>query len=317
MICNPYQLGATLYMPATRQDIVDIALHHKIPALKSMVICLEDAVSDQDLDFAMTNFQQISKKLSKNNPLALNISAANTLENSSTRPLIFLRPRNWEMAREIIAHYDLSGFDGLVIPKFTLDMFSQWENITKDTHLIWMPTLETQEVFNAQIMQDLATTLHNSVMKDRVIALRVGGNDLMNVLGIRRSRTATIYEGPLGYTIKMLSCIFGALGFSLTSPVFELLNEPLLLEKELEQDLLHGFVGKTAIHPNQIEQIQQAWMVDFSEYTDAKLIFKAKQGVYQHAGAMCEPATHHQWAKNILTRGDIFGFKPQTNSIAI
>ena len=39
-------LGATLYMPATREDIADAVLHGKIPGLRSLVICLEDAVSE-------------------------------------------------------------------------------------------------------------------------------------------------------------------------------------------------------------------------------------------------------------------------------
>lgn len=36
---SPRNLGATLYMPATREDIADAVLHGKIPGLRSLVIC--------------------------------------------------------------------------------------------------------------------------------------------------------------------------------------------------------------------------------------------------------------------------------------
>jgi citrate lyase beta subunit len=291
---SPFSLGATLYMPATRNDVAHVALGHKIAGLKSMVICLEDAVAEHEVHLALSNLTIITKKLAKKNK-------------RDHAPLIFIRPRNLQMAEKLIAEYDLSGVDGFVFPKFTLKTLPEWERITKNTSLIWMPTLETKDVFNANKMQYLADALNESPMKNRIIALRIGGNDLMAVIGVRRAKNATLYEGPLGYVIKMLTCTFGAAGFSLTSPVFELIDNPDLLKKEIEQDIIHGFVGKTAIHPTQIECIQQAWMVEQYEYKDAIRILNSTQAVYLNAGAMCEPATHKQWAKNILERSRTFG----------
>ncbi|GHA63596.1 HpcH/HpaI aldolase/citrate lyase family protein [Photobacterium aphoticum] len=293
---SPYALGATLYMPATRDDIVQVALRNKIPHLRSMVICLEDAVADHEVEQALANLITITRQLA-------------THRRDHEQPIIFIRPRDLDMAAHIVAHYDLTGIDGFVFPKFTLATLPEWEAITASTHLMWMPTLETQEVFDGQAMQQLANALHASPMRDRIIALRIGGNDLMSILGIRRSRHATIYEGPLNYVMKMLTCTFGAKGFALTSPVFELIDNVELLEQELQLDLIHGLVGKTAIHPSQIACIHEAWMVDPSEYEDAIRIINSTQAVYQHGGAMCEPATHRQWAKNILERRQLFGLR--------
>lgn len=50
---SPRNLGATLYMPATREDIADAVLHGKIPGLRSLVICTEDAVSEADIPIAL------------------------------------------------------------------------------------------------------------------------------------------------------------------------------------------------------------------------------------------------------------------------
>lgn len=299
---SPYSLGATLYMPATRLDIVAIALGNKIPHLQSLAICLEDVVADHEVEFALRNLVEITKKLAQK-------------RDNSRRPLVFIRPRNIEMAQYIVNNYDLRAIDGFIFPKFTLETLPLWEKILKGTPLICMPTLETKDVFDVTAMQTLADALKKSSIMERIIALRIGGNDLMNVLGIRRSKTATLYEGPLSYVIKMLTCTFGAAGFSLTAPVFEVINNPELLIQELQQDLLHGLVGKTAIHPDQIPHIQDAFMVEPVEYEDAIRIINSTQAVYQNAGAMCEPATHRQWAKKILERSKHFGLKRSDNRV--
>ncbi len=36
---TPWELGATLYMPATRKDIAEVVLEGKIPGLRSLVVC--------------------------------------------------------------------------------------------------------------------------------------------------------------------------------------------------------------------------------------------------------------------------------------
>ena len=56
---NPYQLGATLYMPATRQDIWQIISQQKLAEIDSIVICLEDAVSESEIPAALANLKQL------------------------------------------------------------------------------------------------------------------------------------------------------------------------------------------------------------------------------------------------------------------
>ena len=56
---SPYSLGATLYMPATRADLFDVVINNKIPSLRSLVICLEDAISDCDIEYAVKNLAQL------------------------------------------------------------------------------------------------------------------------------------------------------------------------------------------------------------------------------------------------------------------
>lgn len=62
---SPWKLGATLYMPATRIDIADVILNHKIAGLRSLIICLEDSVSESDIPLALNNLQALLLELSE------------------------------------------------------------------------------------------------------------------------------------------------------------------------------------------------------------------------------------------------------------
>lgn len=297
MNLSPYLLGASLYMPAVRSDICDVVLRNKLPGLRSLIICLEDALAEHDLEDGINNLRHILAELRLH-------SHANK---DNDRPLVFIRPRSLEMAEMLVNEFDLSAVNGFVLPKFTQATLGKWTEILGPTHLLWMPTLETEDVFDPIAMRDLANELSAHPCRERILALRVGGNDLLSVLSLRRERNATLYEGPLGYVMKMLVSTFGARKFALTSPVCELIDRNDILTHELMRDMEHGFVGKTAIHPNQIAIINQALAVEPSEYQDALRIVNSSAAVFKHNGAMCEPATHANWAGNILTRARYYG----------
>ncbi|OTA20199.1 ATP synthase [Xenorhabdus beddingii] len=308
-IPSPYQLGATLYMPATRQNIAEIVLHNKVLGLRSLVICLEDAVSEQDIPAAIENLSRVLQTLAESDAPSSGSSVSNT---GHHRPMIFIRPRNMSMAKHLIANINLNMIDGLVLPKFTYASLAGWWDMVGSTHLCIMPTLETEEVFDVQKMNQLADTLKNHPCKERIIALRIGGNDLMSVISLRRPRDFTLYDGPMGYVIKMLVAVFAAREFALTAPVCEHIDDLEILEKELALDIAHGLVGKTAIHPKQIACIQRALKVSSHDYADALNILASNQAVFKSRGVMCEPATHQRWAVNILERAEYYGIESET-----
>lgn len=294
---SPWNLGATLYMPATRNDIAGAIMHASIPGLRSLVICLEDAVSESDLPLALRNLEQLLQTLN------------NALKHNAQRdwPLVFIRPRHTQMGQWLVEHLDLRAIDGFVLPKFTLDSLPEWWQMLGDTHLALMPTLETEEVFDVVKMRELATTLVEHPCHERIIALRIGGNDLMNVVSLRRPRHLTLYDSPMGYVIKMLVSVFGPRDFALTAPVCEHIDDHGVMARELALDMAHGLVGKTAIHPGQIDIIERALMVTPGEHSDALRILNSTQAVFKSQGAMCEPATHRRWAAAILERARIYG----------
>lgn len=300
---SPWNLGATLYMPATRLDIADAVLHGKIPSLRSVVICLEDAVIKNDIPLALQNIKLLLQQL----------NAAKINSGNNEWPLVFIRPRHPDMGKWLAENLDLSAIDGFVLPKFTLSSLPVWWDILAETHLYLMPTLETEEVFDVVQMRELATTLLSHPCHKRIIALRIGGNDLMSVVSLRRPRNLTLYDSPMGYVIKMLVSVFAPRNFALTAPVCEHIDDHALMARELSLDMAHGLVGKTAIHPSQIEVIEKALMVSPGEHSDALRILNSTQAVFKSQGAMCEPATHRRWAAGILERARVYGVISEKN----
>lgn len=302
-VISPFALGATLYMPATRDDILDIVFGTKLPELRSLVVCLEDAVAEIDVASALANLQKLLMQIDAHGG------------RPECGPLLFVRPRDSGMAAVLNDWPLMKNVDGFVVPKLTLKSLGAWEKAVSNPDLLLMPTLETPDVYNPGAMVELGEAL-KATLNERIIALRIGGNDLMGCLGLRRNPSKTLYDTPMSYVIPMLTGVMGAQGFALTAPVFEQLATPDLLQEELELDISHGLVGKTAIHPTQISMIQDALRVSIEDLNTAKLIVnQGAPAVFKHNNAMCEPATHFKWASNILERAKCLGVKPAEISV--
>ncbi|KPB72089.1 HpcH/HpaI aldolase/citrate lyase family protein [Pseudomonas cannabina] len=300
---SPYALGATLYMPATRDDIVDVVFGDKIPELRSLVVCLEDAVALIDVDTALLNLRQVLTRIQDRGG------------RPADGPLLFVRPRDAAMARILNDWPLMAHVDGFVVPKLSLTNLISWEQAVTNPALALMPTLETPEVFNPGAMVELGQALKAS-LDERIIALRIGGNDLMGCLGLRRNPAMTLYSTPMGYVIPMLAGVMGAQGFALTAPVFEQLATPDVLELELALDMTNGLVGKTAIHPSQVNIIQNALRVSLEDMNAARMILNSvAPAVFKYNDAMCEPATHYKWATHIMERAKWHGVLPAPASI--
>jgi citrate lyase beta subunit len=140
------------------------------------------------------------------------------------------------------------------------------------------------------------------------LCLRIGGNDLLNLLGLRRARGVTVYDTPLRGVIADLVCVFHPAGYRLSAPVFERLDTPEVLAREVEADLQHGLVGKTAIHPTQIPVIEHLYQVSREDYELASAVLHPDAAaVFKLHGTFCEPVTHRRWAAGVLERARIFG----------
>lgn len=286
---DPLELGATLYMPATRPDLVACVQGGQIPGLRSCVICLEDSVHAADLPLALHHLAALLHQLSEHG-----------------RPLVFVRPRDPAMLARILLMPGAERLDGFVLPKVGPDTLPDWLALPYARRHRLMPTLETREAFDPAEMRRLRDQL--LAIQDRVLALRIGGNDLFQCLGLRRPPSRTLYDGPLGVLVANLAGLFLPHGIALTAPVMESYDDPLLLRAEFARDLEHGLTSKTAIHPAQLPVIHAGLAVPASELSEARLLLGADApAVFGRGGRMCEPATHRRWAERILRRAELYG----------
>jgi len=288
---SPWFLGAPLYMPAHRLDLMDIANGEKRPSLRSMIFCTEDAVAYSEIDSSLRH-------------LALCLQGFRDTPNRFR----FIRARNPEILARLLDLPGIEKIDGFVLPKFNEDVFHAYFDQLQGTSFKVMPTLETKEVFDSTAMRALRQGLLQDDIFPRILMLRIGGNDLMNLLGIRRPRSLTLYDTPMGNVISQLVTVFKPYDFSLSAPVFEYLDDTVTLLKEIELDLAHGLTGKTAIHPGQVPAIEAAYAVDKEDYEMAlSLSAREAPAVFRMHNAMCEVATHQQWSKAIINRQVCYG----------
>lgn len=284
-------LGASLYVPATHKTLLKIAQGELLSELRSVIFCTEDAVAEHELNDALNN-------------LALMLQQMRARPNTER----FIRVRNPDVLTQVLEMPGVEKLTGFVLPKITQHNFeSYFQQVRKTSHLL-MPTLETAEVFDEAEMKMFRQCLERPGVRDHILALRIGGNDLLALLGMRRPRNVTIYKTPIGAVISRLVTIFRPYGFLLTAPVFEYLDNPALLAQEVEEDLAHGLVGKTAIHPSQVAQIEQHYRVRHADVEVAlKIMNEDSPAVFKMQDAMCEVATHRAWAHGVVEQARIFG----------
>lgn len=284
-------LGASLYVPANHKDLARIANGEKLPDARSLIFCLEDAIADRELSWSLFNLSVV----------LANMRSEVTAER-------FVRVRNPEVMARVLAMPGAEKLTGFVLPKITRHNFDTYFRLVRDTSHVLMPTLETAEVFSDSEMQQLRAVFESPGVRHRILALRIGGNDLLALLGLRRPRGMTIYRTPLGPVIARLVTTFRPWGFALTAPVFEYLDLPELLDQEVLEDLAHGMVGKTAIHPTQIAPIEQHYQVRPQDLAVARAILDdASPAVFRMNDAMCEVATHRAWAERLVEQSHRFG----------
>ncbi|WP_375767277.1 HpcH/HpaI aldolase/citrate lyase family protein [Archangium gephyra] len=285
------ELGASLYVPASRCDLLAIANGLRHPELRSVIFCTEDSIRADDLERAL---EQLATVLPRFGP------------RPHTRR--FIRVRNADVLRRILPMPGIERIDGFVLPKVTRHNLPEYLTELEGTRFLVMPTLETAEAFDQVEMRHLQRLLMAETIRPRILALRIGGNDLLNLLGVRRSPRRTIYDTAVGPTIAMLAGTFRPHGLPLTAPVFEGLAHPEVLLEEVERDLAHGLFGKTAVHPDQVSLIESAYAVSPEELEMAeRVLAEGAPAVFRMHDTMCEEATHARWAEMIRARAELYG----------
>lgn len=291
------ELGATLYIPVQHPRLLDL-LAGANPDLRSVVICLEDSLHEADVGAAQAVFCDVLR----------------TLAAAPPQLLAYARPRHPDMLTWMQRQPGIERITGFVLPKITTANLAEWlARSETDQHGI-MPTIESAEAFDRAALTAMARTL--TPLGSRVHAVRIGGNDIFNVLGVRRSRERTAYDGPLGLAIATMASVFLPEGLALSAPVFEHYAQSDLLREEVARDLEHGLMTKTAIHPSQVGIIHDMLRPTATEMDEASAILEREaRAVFGHGGSMCEPTTHARWAAGLLDRARVHGVRDAVRGV--
>lgn len=279
-------LGASLYVPAIHQNLPAI-LTNGIGSVRSIIVCTEDAVGDRDVAQAVSHVIR---------------AFASAPEHTSFKR--FIRPRNPFVLSQLVASSDLMRrLDGIVIPKFDGDSFDHWQKVLSSVPtLAVMPTLETAPLFREQ--GTLETLAAVQQLANPVCAVRIGANDLLGLLGIKRQSGQTIYDTPLRSTIERIVTLFRPEGFDLSAPVCDLLEEPETLIKEVRQDMAWGFYAKTCVHPEQVDLVERLYRETLVEQASlAQSLEQRDDAVFKSGGQMMEKTCHAPWARRVRQLG--------------
>ena len=203
----PYSLGGLLYTPAIKKGMDSKILNKEINGLKSIAFCLEDSIQDSAVEEA-------------ENQLIETLAEIKYGADGMDLPLIFVRVRTpkhlLKVSQKMLDAEVLP--TGFIFPKF--DVFngeryvktmSQLQ-ISFGSKIYMMPILESKPVANLKnrvsMLEEIYDVLDDN--SDIVMNVRVGGNDLSNLYGIRRSCTQTIYD--VGVVRDILANVINVFG---------------------------------------------------------------------------------------------------------
>lgn len=289
-LVNGYRLGATLYMPIVHPKVTEYLSGDSVFPAPSVVLCLEDALAEDDV--------------SKGLDILRGVLSGPAFSTSSQ---LFVRPRSLGMALELAAWEGIGRIDGFVAPKVVPETAEAWLDLATRADLRLMPTLESVVFFDPARIIALRD-IFDGFDPTRIAALRLGGNDLLGAMALRREAGVTSWEGPLAWVLSMASSILISAGYPVSAPVYDVIEDTETLAREVARDVAAGFISKTAIHPVQVPIIASAFAVSREEVDQAQAILDDEAAaVFQIGGVMCEPSTHRGWAERILARQQVFG----------
>ena len=213
-----YELGGTLYVPIMQKNLELIIERKKYHYLKSIIICFEDSTSLFDMEKGMERLGRV-------------------LEHFSISDVkVFIRPRNIENLKNILKFKNIDMIDGFALPKFDTSNMAEYLSIfKKENNFYIMPILETRDVFSNCKLQDIFKELEP--FKEKVLVIRIGGEDILSLFGAIRDCHKTIYEiMPLYLILSTIINIFKPNGFNISSIVYTCFEESKILERELLGD---------------------------------------------------------------------------------
>lgn len=343
-----YCLGATLYMPGTK-DIKDKVVKHQLD-VTSLVMCCEDAIKEEDLPIAEQNILDHMDYFA-------DLIEEGKLSHDDI-PLIFVRVRNPEQFESFAARMtakQASVLTGFNFPKFNsknaLKVLQTLVGVNDRLGVVLygMPILEGPEVAFEELRNQELLLLRNILepYKKLILNIRMGGTDMSSLFGVRRGINSTVYDIlPVRDALSDVLNFFNRYNdYCVSAVVWEYFRaykdddiddiikrnfhnalikgqdivNPAIdgLMKEVLIDRANGFVGKTIIHPTHAKFVNAMFTVVEEEYNDAIQILHTSGGVVksEHGDKMNEIGPHRRWAEKIVRRAEVYGVIKTEDSV--
>ena len=311
-----YALGACLYMPGTRENLLKDILFSKSMGANTISICVEDSVSSNQVVQAENNIINLFKSIHL--ILKANESFANSL------PLLFIRVRNVRQLQKLLNESSLICLCGFIFPKFDAEVGEKYFSVLKEYNksnkrtLYGMPILETPCIIHKETRTEELIRIKHIVdyYKEYVLNIRIGGTDFSGLYNLRRRKDFTIYDlAVVKDCISDIINVFKRDDYVISGVVYEYYSKVLdfhnnVLIKETLLDITNGLTGKTVIHPTQVNVVNSLMVVSKEDYIDAgNIVSSSLDGVIKsdYSNKMNEIKPHEKWAKEILLKAKIMG----------
>ena len=311
-----YSVGALMYSPALNNKIAKTVIKGDLGDKYSLAICLEDTISPDMVETAefqvKETFRQIFEAFQKQRIFL---------------PKLFIRVREpeqmWRVFEAIRPYHSI--LTGFIFPKYTVSNAKAYNeallhiNEYADQRVYMMPILESKDIIDFRTRTEILGNIKDCIdsMNDYVLNVRVGGNDFSNEFAARRHYDETIYDIlPIGQLLGDILTVFSR-EYVVSGPVWEFFSSDNDewkngLRKELKLDKLNGFIGKTVIHPKQIQIVNEMLRVTSKDYEDAKAILNWDNSGLQVGKSfggerMNEVRTNYNWAKKMILLSELYG----------
>lgn len=310
-----YSVGPLLYCPANSTKIAGSLANSRLGNHFSLALCLEDTIND--------NFVAEAEEIMLH---SLRTITSLLQSHSFFMPDIFIRVRNsLQIGRLTDRLEDANDIvKGFILPKFSPENSDDYIEAVLNTNKKYncrkyiMPIFESPSIINlsnrASVLYALKEKLDS--VEELVLNIRVGGNDLCNMFGFRRHSNESIHRiRPIDNIFSDIITVYG-MNYVISGPVWEYYSGngwDTGLARELQDDRLCGFIGKTVIHPNQINLVNEAYKVDRKDYEDACSILNwdsSSASLVSGSTAkerMNEYKTHHAWAEQTILLSQAYG----------
>lgn len=280
-----------------------------------MVICLEDAIGDEEVekaeDLLCSELENLSSDLVKG------------LCDEEDLPLIFVRIRSYDqlMRLKIRIPNGMHVLTGFVLPKFSpaegRKILTEIKELNSNGYCLYaMPILETKEIIQKETRLEELVGIKRVLDQyfGLILNVRIGATDFSGLYGIRRNSDTTVYDiAVIRDCISDIINIFlrAEQPYVISGPVWEYFSSKERLLKpqirqtpfrerlgqdglkmrtelidrhmdgfirEIAMDISNGLTGKTIIHPTHIRAVQALNTVTLEEYLDAQSIARQAGG---------------------------------------